>query len=406
MAELEVTTLKSICTLVTDGTHDTPKTLLDGFPFIKAKQIANGYIDFDDCEFISYEDHLKVISRSKPEKGDTLFAHIGATLGATAYINTDEEFSIKNVALFKPDPEKIDPRYLYYLVLSDEFQARIKNYRTGAAQPFVSLEILRNQSIKYFADITIQRKITVALSNYDDLIEINKHRIRILEQMAQSVYSEWFGSVDAKSLPEGWDVAKLSDLVETQYGYTESANEIEVGPKFVRGMDINKNSYIKWNEVPYCPISKDELPKYKLSVWDILVIRMADPGKAGIVEKEIDAVFASYLIRLKIKSPKLSPYFLFYFLLSNRYKDYITGASTGTTRKSASAGVITDIDIFIPPDHLRQKFEDHISFLRQLLNNLLDKNVNLRQTRDLLLQRLMSGEVDVDNIALELELEE
>jgi len=392
--------------LVTDGTHDTPKTLLDGFPFIKAKQIANGYIDFDDCEFISYEDHLKVISRSKPEKGDTLFAHIGATLGATAYINTDEEFSIKNVALFKPDPEKIDPRYLYYLVLSDEFQARIKNYRTGAAQPFVSLEILRNQSIKYFADITIQRKITVALSNYDDLIEINKHRIRILEQMAQSVYSEWFGSVDAKSLPEGWDVAKLSDLVETQYGYTESANEIEVGPKFVRGMDINKNSYIKWNEVPYCPISKDELPKYKLSVWDILVIRMADPGKAGIVEKEIDAVFASYLIRLKIKSPKLSPYFLFYFLLSNRYKDYITGASTGTTRKSASAGVITDIDIFIPPDHLRQKFEDHISFLRQLLNNLLDKNVNLRQTRDLLLQRLMSGEVDVDNIALELELEE
>ncbi|MGD0613749.1 MAG: restriction endonuclease subunit S, partial [Anaerolineales bacterium] len=170
---------------------------------------------------------------------------------------------------------------------------------------------------------------------YDDLIEINKHRIRILEQMAQSVYSEWFGSVDAKSLPEGWDVAKLSDLVETQYGYTESANEIEVGPKFVRGMDINKNSYIKWNEVPYCPISKDELPKYKLSVWDILVIRMADPGKAGIVEKEIDAVFASYLIRLKIKSPKLSPYFLFYFLLSNRYKDYITGASTGTTRKSA-----------------------------------------------------------------------
>jgi type I restriction enzyme S subunit len=400
MAELEVTTLKSICTLVTDGTHDTPKTLLDGFPFIKAKQIANGYIDFDDCEFISYEDHLKVISRSKPEKGDTLFAHIGATLGATAYINTDEEFSIKNVALFKPDPEKIDPRYLYYLVLSDEFQARIKNYRTGAAQPFVSLEILRNQSIKYFADITIQRKITVALSNYDDLIEINKHRIRILEQMAQSVYSEWFGSVDAKSLPEGWDVAKLSDLVETQYGYTESANEIEVGPKFVRGMDINKNSYIKWNEVPYCPISKDELPKYKLSVWDILVIRMADPGKAGIVEKEIDAVFASYLIRLKIKSPKLSPYFLFYFLLSNRYKDYITGASTGTTRKSASAGVITDIDIFIPPDHLRQKFEDHISFLRQLLNNLLDKNVNLRQTCDLLLQRLMSGEVDVSEMEI------
>ena len=82
----------------------------------------------------------------------------------------------------------------------------------------------------------------------------------------------------------------------------------------------------------------EKYAKYQLHTDDILVIRMADPGKVAIIEKEIDAVFASYLIRLKLISNRLSPYYLFYTLLDERYQNYIYGASTGTTRKSASAG--------------------------------------------------------------------
>src|SRR5436309_14541038 len=130
---------------------------------------------------------------------------------------------------------------------------------------------------------------------------------------------------------------------------------------------------------------------------------MADPGKVGIVEKQIDAVFASYLIRLHITSPSISPYYLFYFLLSDRYQSYVTGASTGTTRKSASAGVITDIDMIIPADDIRDLFERQISTLRQILNNLLEKNSNLRQTRDLLLPKLISGEVDMEGLDIHIE---
>jgi type I restriction enzyme S subunit len=125
---------------------------------------------------------------------------------------------------------------------------------------------------------------------------------------------------------------------------------------------------------------------------------MADPGKVGIIEKEIDAVFASYLIRLHIVSESLSPYYLFYFLLSERYQGYIAGASTGATRKSASAGVITDIEFVIPSDEIRERFEDQVSLVRRMLNNLLDKNANLRRTRDLLLPKLVSGEVDVSEL--------
>ena len=87
-------------------------------------------------------------------------------------------------------------------------------------------------------------------------------------------------------IPQGWEVKRLSDLVETQYGYTESATDEEVGPKFVRGKDINKNSYIDWDTVPFCPIESEKHVKYQLYANDILVIRMADPGKVAIIEKE------------------------------------------------------------------------------------------------------------------------
>ena len=259
-----------------------------------------------------------------------------------------------------------------------------------------------------------QRKIAAVLSAYDDLIENNTRRIKILEDMAQTLYQEWFvhfrfpghenvAMVESPLGPisQGWEVKRLADLVETQYGYTESASEDEVGPKFVRGKDINKTSYIDWSTVPFCPIESTEHAKYKLNVNDILVIRMADPGKVAIVEKEIDAVFASYLIRLKFKSKLLSPYYLFYALLDERYQGYIHGVSTGTTRKSASAGVITGYHLVIPSEEVRKRFEGVINSLRRSLNSLLEKNVNLRQTRDLLLPKLISGEIDVSELDID-----
>jgi len=128
-------------------------------------------------------------------------------------------------------------------------------------------------------------------------------------------------------------------------------------------------------------------------VGDVVVIRMADPGKVGIVEQEVDAVFASYLIRVAPKDSRLSPYFLFYLMESPEYYAFITGASTGTTRKSASAGVIAEYQFVLPPQSLVEQFERRVREIRSLLTTLLKKTVNLRRTRDLLLPRLLSGQV-------------
>ncbi|BBO18466.1 conserved hypothetical protein [Candidatus Brocadia pituitae] len=225
------------------------------------------------------------------------------------------------------------------------------------------------------------------------------------QEAARLLFREWFvyfrfpGHEKIKivdGLPEGWERVHLEDLVETQYGYTETATDEELGPKFLRGTDINKNSYIDWCAVPYCTEQGLNFEKYALSKDDILVIRMADPGKVAIIEKNIRAIFASYLVRLKIKpNAPLLPYFLFYKLSNEQYQGFIANASTGSTRQSASAKLLVNFHFVLPPLPLQEMFNNYIIPLRAQMNTCLDQNAALKKARDLLLSRLLNGTIQV-----------
>lgn len=245
---LSNTTLEGLCSLVTDGTHDSPKLQESGIPFIKGKHISSGRIDFDNCDFITPKDHEKVIARSKPEYGDILFSNIGS-VGDTALVRTRREFSIKNVALFKPDYNKVNYRYLYYLVSSPVFRDNLLNKRSGAAQPFIGLQTLREHSVQFHPNLDEQRKIAAILSAYDDLIENNRRRIAILEEMARNLYREWFvkfrfplfrddGAIERihdperdpmqdsplGPIPQGWEVKTLVDVADLTMGQSPKSD--------------------------------------------------------------------------------------------------------------------------------------------------------------------------------------
>ena len=375
-------------------------TLQRGFDLPKKNMKPGMYPVIGSTSIIGYHNEFKV------DPPGVVTGRSGA-LGSVQYIPV--KYWPHNTSLWIRDFKGNSPRYVYYFLQT----LGLGQFNSGAAVPTLNRNDLDSLELKIH-NLPTQRKISVVLSTYDDLIENNTRRIENLEEIASVIYREWFVEfrfpgheglemVESKLglIPRGWEVARLSDLVETQYGYTESATEDEVGPKFVRGTDINKKSYIDWSTVPFCPIESEKCVKYQLHTGDILVIRMADPGKVAIIEKEINAVFASYLIRLKLISNHLSPYYLFYTLLDRRYQNYIYGASTGTTRKSASAGVVTDFALIVPTDELTNRFEIVIGELRRTLNNLLDKNANLRQTRDLLLPKLISGEIDVSKLDID-----
>lgn len=123
---------------------------------------------------------------------------------------------------------------------------------------------------------------------------------------------------------------------------------------------------------------------------------MADPGKVAIVENEVKAVFASYLIRLTLKPGiEIPALYLYYVLAGDQYQGFISGASGGATRKSANAKLVVDFDILVPNALLSQLFIEQVQLLRQQIQTLLAQNANLRKARDLLLPKLMNGELTV-----------
>ena len=155
------------CLDVHDGTHDTPKYVVNGIPLVTSKNLCDGYIDFSTAKFISEEDHLAISQRSKVDTGDIMFAMIGSIGNPVLYIG-DDEFSIKNMALFKKINGGLDMNYVYwFLYLS---QDNMKRFASGAVQSFVSLSYLRNYLIPV-PPLQEQKRIVDAIEQLYPLIK-------------------------------------------------------------------------------------------------------------------------------------------------------------------------------------------------------------------------------------------
>ena len=160
-----------------------------------------------------------------------------------------------------------------------------------------------------------------------------------------------------------------------QYGYTATASEDPIGPKFLRGTDI-KTGFINWINVPYCKIDENEFEKYKLNIGDIVITRMGSPGDSAIIEKNIYSVFASYLIRIRLND-FFYPKYVFYFLQSKKYKDYIKSIISTSATPGVNAKGLTDIEILRIPLQEQKAIAKVLSDLDDKieLNNEMNKTL-------------------------------
>ena len=369
------------------------------FPLVQTGDVKKAGLYLRDYEQTYSEAGL---AQSKLWPVGTLCITIAANIAETSILDIEACFP-DSVVGFIADQEKADTRFVKYL-FDAVLKMRFQSFTQGAAQDNLSRAKLLSITFPV-PDLAVQKRVADTLSAYDDLIENNRRRIALLEEAARLLYREWFVHFRypghehdeiTNGIPQGWDRRYLGDVVTTQYGHTASASEGEEGPRFVRGTDINKRSFIDWSSVPYCPEQGLNFEKYALFPGDILVIRMADPGKVALVEEPVRAVFASYLVRLKIKTPgEIPPIFLFMTLMEERYQGFVAASSGGATRKSASAKLLTDFHFVVPPKNLLQLFAEQVMTLREMIRNLVDQSASAAQARDLLLPRLMNGEIAV-----------
>src|SRR3990167_2145919 len=147
-----------------------------------------------------------------------------------------------------------------------------------------------------------------------------------------------------------WKVKKLGEISKINYGYTEKASFKKIGPKFLRITDIQDNC-VDWGTVPFCKIGKDELSKYLLSEGDIVFARTgATTGKSFLLTNPPLAVFASYLIKLRILNLEiLAPEFLFLFFQTKTYWDKIETGLSGSAQGGFNATKLAEISVPLPP---------------------------------------------------------
>jgi type I restriction enzyme, S subunit len=171
---------------ITDGTHQTPTYTNEGIPFITAKDINEGFIDFSDSKYISLEEHEVLTRRVKPERGDILLSKVG-TLGNVAQVDTDISFSIfVQLALIKPDSKTVVPSFLKYALLSKKVQSEIIRTSSQSTMKYIGVGKIAKLSIPKPL-IEEQERIRYILEIIDNKISSELHQKASLEELFNSL---------------------------------------------------------------------------------------------------------------------------------------------------------------------------------------------------------------------------
>ena len=422
-------TLADACDAIDYGLTASASDNPDGPRFLRITDIVSGPINWDSVPFVAAGE--ATTAKYRLNDGDIVIARTGASTGSSAYIKNPPTAVFASYLVRLVAKPEFDSRFLAYYLQSPNFKAYINGVLGDkSAQPNASASTMTKAPLYAPSSKHEQRAISNVLGALDDKIELNRRMNETLEQMARALYKSWFEDfepVRAKAdgwwqrgeslpglsadlydlfpdqlveselgeIPAGWNVKRLGELCDKpQYGYTASAQADAVGPKFLRITDINKIPWIEWASVPYCAASEQDSSKFRVRIGDVLIARMADPGHGVMVEEDLEAVFASYLIRFRSKNADHGR-LLQYWLKSSGYWELVRSRGAGTTRISLNAKVLSGFPLLVPSSPVARRFANLVRAIRGRVVANVSETETLTAQRDALLPRLMSGDLRV-----------
>ena len=286
------------------------------------------------------------------------------------------------------DKTVLMPQYLMMWFSRSEFDREASYYAVGGVRGSLTWEDFCNMKLP-IPSITRQREIVAEYETLINRIRLNNQMIQHLEATAQALYHKTFvDGIDKENLPEGWRMGTLGEVCDTQYGYTETATTEMVGPKFLRITDIVGNS-IKWRDVPYCHISDKDFVKYKLELGDIVVSRTgANIGWAKQIKGVIpNSVFASFLIRLKVKESHLK-WLIGHLVESPDFKSFVSANQQGSAQPQANANILVKYPLLIPNKDSTRQYNKQMQSLNRHVCVIEQENEKLTELQSLLLAKM------------------
>ncbi|MCB0747731.1 MAG: restriction endonuclease subunit S [Ignavibacteriae bacterium] len=379
----------------------------DGISIIKIANIQDKKV-LDTCQtYLPKNLYNEKLKKYYLREEDFLIAMTGAgSVGKVGkMVNPKGKFLVnQRVGIVRVNSRLADPRFVYYLLSQDAFENYMYGLGLGAGQPNISPSNISNIEINA-PDLQTQRKIASILSAYDDLIENNTRRIKILEEMAQSIYKEWFVNfrfpghekvkfVDSElgKIPEGWKIHKFNDVIDMNP--RESIDKTRL-KKFVGMEKLNTSNMIIDGYNLKLGNSGSKFRNY-----DVLFARITpslENGKTGFVQflENSEIGFGSTEL-IVFRSKLVNPEYVYFLSRDNEFRQNAINSMVGASgRQRVQNDSLKNYEVVKPSKEYLDMFADLVTPKFRSIQYLHLKNNNLRKTRDLLLPKLMSGEVEV-----------
>jgi type I restriction enzyme, S subunit len=368
-------------------------TLQRGFDLPKANMHEGPFPVVGSTSIIGYHDKYKV------EPPGVVTGRSGS-LGSVQFIN--ERFWPHNTSLWVKDFKGNDPRFVYYCLKGLDFA----RFNAGAGVPTLNRNHLDTLEVNA-PSLAVQRRIAGILSPYDDLIENNTRRIAALEEMARRIYDEWFvrfrflGHESTRMVeselgpvPQGWEVTSLGQLAEINARSVKRGSE----PTDIRYVDIASVSTGRIdNKEPMrftdAPGRARRIVRDGDVIWSC--VRPNRKSYALVLDPEPDLLASTGFAVLSHVAVPWS--FLYQCVTTNDFVSYLVNHAKGAAYPAVGADEFVNARVLKPADGILTEFDHIVEPMMRLVSVFQRENVNLGSTRDLLLPKLISGELDVSS---------
>ena len=387
-------TLDDVCDFIVDCLHATAPIQDEGYPLIRTPNIGKGRLNFDGVYRVSEDTYEEWTRRAVPEQDDLILAR-EAPAGNVAIIKNGQQVCLgQRTVHLRPDKSQVDSDFLCYYLLAPQQQGALLAAETGVTAKHVNMKDIRRLPMRGLPSLDVQQQFGHVLSTYDDLIENNRRRIQLLEQAARLLYKEWFvhlrfpGHEHVKiieGVPKGWERQSLSDLANITMGQSPKSiyyNEDGSGLPFHQGVT---NFGIRFpSQQTYCTVQNRIAEP-----GDILFSVRAPVGRINITTDKIVIGRGLAAIRSKTDHQNL----LFYLLKAHFFKEDMMGG--GAIFAAVTKKDLYGVELLHAPAPIAEMFMERVRPVDSQIENLQRTIENLTKARDLLLPRLMNGEISV-----------
>ncbi len=374
-----VTTLANVCESIRYGYTASASLDACGTRFLRITDIVPESVDWESVPYCEIDDLNK--ERFALDVGDIVVARTGATVGYAKLIRepVDAVFA-SYLVRFRVDSTKADPGFIGRLVESHVYKSFVQSRIGGAAQPNASAPVLGSFEFR-LPPKHEQTRIADTLSTYDDLIENNRRRMALLEESARLLYREWFVRLrfpghehtrSTEGVPEGWERMPLEDALVLQRGFDLPTQARQEGTVPIYG----STGILGYHD------------KAKAFAPGVVTGRSGTLGEVQYVADDYWPLNTALWVK---KFKRVTPLFALFLLREMDLKQYNGGASVPTLDRKT----VHKVEILVPSNLLLCSFDEFAADVFAQIKNLNSQNEKLRTARDLLLPRLMSGEIAV-----------